>query len=236
MKNQIFRNNRAAFGAAFAGLALAVSTASAQFSVDTLTADGSNIDTSGVISTEWAWSLDNGSGTQTVNGIVFSEAAPTDASLSGFQGGVNTGAGGNYTGDMANVMDEFRVSGGSGVGGFLRVTLNNLTVGETYRLQMLHDTTNTGTRESQVNFIGDNAFGGTIIESSSVFTTTDADLGKLSKYEWTPSATTQRFEIEAVAGRSQFNGAVLQQIPEPGAAAALFGIGALAAVALRRRQ
>ena len=205
--------------AGLAAIGLAVSTASGQtFTTETLQADGSNITTSGVQSTFGAWSIDGGSGTTTLNGIDFTETDGSEGNfkLGGIAGGVETLTGTNstlpYTGNMASLMEEHRVSKGSGVGGALNVSMENLTVGQDYRLQMLHDRGSDDTL--RIDFFG-NDFSNSVVATSGEFTVAGPGEGVLSTFEWTAGNATQRWKIAAVSGRGQLNGLVVQAIPEP---------------------
>ena len=212
------------------------------FTIETLQADGSNLKTNSIVSdsANFAWSFDNNGGTQTVNGITFQEGKSAAISNASVNFRIDqAGANGPYTGSFATVMNEFADSD-TPSSGSIDLEIDSLSVGQDYRLQMLHDTKfdtpNNNKRQMRVDYLGTNSFGGTAIASSATFETDGPDLGALSIFEWTAGANTERWEIVAENGRANFQGAVLQAVPEPSAVALLMGLGSLTFVALRRRR
>ena len=234
---------------AFAGQA----TAAPIWDVTTLTSDGSNIDTSGVIDTPFAFNIDHDSDPDdaTVNGILFTgfPGSQSPAPVSVTSGmltitdndtledatGATNGTGDDYNTSFSIIMDEYYQTSGSGAMnnpdfGPIVIAIDSLTVGQPYRLQMLHDTEVESDRGQKMIF--DNGTG-TPIESAEFFTSRDA-LGKISSIDFVASQTTHEFEVFATDGRGQLNGIVLQTvIPEP-ASVALLGLGGLMMLPRRR--
>jgi hypothetical protein len=235
-----------------AALTLTVSPALAAptFNVESLSTDGSELDTSNVQQELFAWNT--GGGTNTFGGITFqgslSGTYVTSGSATNPSGSTNTAVGdsGPWDGTVmdSNATSENASNSSTLANGPSRIafeSLINLTDGQRYRVQTLH------LREFDEKFfdmyLAD--VSGQAIDSisetplGSISTGLGGGSGaKLATVEFTASGTSQAvsFVPQGTGGnRATLSGIVVQAIPEP-SAAALMAIGGGLVLARTRRQ
>lgn len=220
-------------GLCASALLLGVTDASAAVTLNNaqLSYNGAEILNTGTLI--FAWDTNgNGVTDPIVNGITFNKVQPGSVSFSGnFSTNIvdHVATSGLYGSNaaMAELMDSFTANNGDGQGTVM--TISGLSIGQQYRIQMLHHQVATaGTRDMEVHF-------GTLgTDPGSGAFSAAGNNGRIVTITFDATATSQSFFIRAGGNdRTVLNGAVLFAVPEP-SAALLGGLGVLAM--LRRRR
>jgi hypothetical protein len=182
-------------------------------SVAALDAAGSNVASHGEL--VLAWNVNgNAAATPVVQDIPFPNAQPASLAINTaaeFTAAVNEGTGvsttltmAHYTGDMAEVMGDYRATGFSTNG---TVSLSGLTVGAEYRAQFFHHQDVNSGSQRRMRVI----FGST--PSATGFFDAGDETGYVSTVVFTADAATQDFTMNPAAGaRAMLNGVVLHRV------------------------
>lgn len=203
-------------------------------SASTLSASGTEILNTGTLLA--AWNVNgNAASTPTVNSIAFPNAQPAQTTLSGLTATVSdsTATSAHYTdSDLAEVMGDIL---GTNSGANATITISGLTMGVTYRVQMLHhhDIGNAGARAMAIKF-------GTSGTQTATFNAGD-NQGYITTAEFVADGTSQLFTAVTIGGlnsRSILNGITVFSVPTavPAPAALPAGLIMLGGLALRRRS